>query len=45
VVYSVKPEAIEILHIHHGEQDWRPVTATRKYFRWHNYHILKAVIS
>ncbi|HCC55819.1 MAG TPA: type II toxin-antitoxin system mRNA interferase toxin, RelE/StbE family [Solibacterales bacterium] len=23
VVYSVKPEAIEILHIHHGAQDWR----------------------
>jgi plasmid stabilization system protein ParE len=23
VVYSVKPEAVEILHIHHGAQDWR----------------------
>jgi toxin ParE1/3/4 len=23
VVYSVKPEAVEILHIHHGSQDWR----------------------
>jgi toxin ParE1/3/4 len=23
VVYSVKPEAIEILHIYHGAQDWR----------------------
>jgi len=23
VVYAVKPEAIEILHIHHGAQDWR----------------------
>jgi len=23
VVYSVKAEAIEILHIHHGAQDWR----------------------
>lgn len=23
VVYRVKAEAIEILHIHHGAQDWR----------------------
>ena len=23
VVYTVKPEAVEILHIHHGAQDWR----------------------
>lgn len=23
VVYAVKTEAIEILHIHHGAQDWR----------------------
>lgn len=23
VVYSVKPDAVEILHIHHGAQDWR----------------------
>jgi len=23
VVYSVKAEAIEILHIHHGSQNWR----------------------
>jgi len=23
VVYSVKAEAVEILHIHHGAQDWR----------------------
>ena len=23
VVYAVKAEAIEILHIHHGAQDWR----------------------
>jgi plasmid stabilization system protein ParE len=23
VVYSVKPEAVEILHIYHGSQDWR----------------------
>ncbi len=23
VVYTVKPEAIEILHIYHGSQDWR----------------------
>jgi toxin ParE1/3/4 len=23
VVYAVKPEAIEILHIYHGAQDWR----------------------
>lgn len=23
VVYAVKPEAVEILHIHHGAQDWR----------------------
>ena len=23
VVYSVKPEAVEILHIYHGAQDWR----------------------
>lgn len=23
VVYRVKPEAVEILHIHHGAQDWR----------------------
>jgi len=23
VVYLVKPEAVEILHIHHGAQDWR----------------------
>jgi plasmid stabilization system protein ParE len=22
VVYSVKPDAVEILHIHHGAQDW-----------------------
>lgn len=22
VVYSVKPEAVEILHIYHGAQDW-----------------------
>ncbi len=22
IVYAVKPEAIEILHIHHGAQDW-----------------------
>ena len=23
VVYAVKAEAVEILHIHHGAQDWR----------------------
>jgi len=23
VVYAVKTEAVEILHIHHGAQDWR----------------------
>ena len=23
VVYSLKAEAVEILHIHHGAQDWR----------------------
>ena len=23
VVYSVKQKAVEILHIHHGAQDWR----------------------
>lgn len=23
VVYAVTPEAVEILHIHHGAQDWR----------------------
>jgi plasmid stabilization system protein ParE len=23
VVYSVKTQAVEILHIHHGAQDWR----------------------
>jgi plasmid stabilization system protein ParE len=23
VVYSVKAEAVEIVHIHHGAQDWR----------------------
>jgi toxin ParE1/3/4 len=23
VVYSVKSEAVEILHIYHGAQDWR----------------------
>jgi len=23
VVYSVKAQAVEILHIHHGAQDWR----------------------
>ena len=23
VVYSLKPGAVEILHIHHGAQDWR----------------------
>jgi toxin ParE1/3/4 len=23
VVYSVKPESVEILHIYHGSQDWR----------------------
>jgi addiction module RelE/StbE family toxin len=23
VVYSVKSEVVEILHIHHGAQDWR----------------------
>ncbi|MEX2301070.1 MAG: type II toxin-antitoxin system RelE/ParE family toxin [Bryobacterales bacterium] len=23
VVYAAKPEAIEILHIYHGAQDWR----------------------
>ena len=23
VVYSVKAEAVEILHIYHGAQDWR----------------------
>ena len=23
VVYSVKPEAVEVLHIYHGAQDWR----------------------
>jgi toxin ParE1/3/4 len=23
VVYSVKPEAVEILYIHHGARDWR----------------------
>jgi toxin ParE1/3/4 len=23
IVYSVKHDAIEILHIHHGAQDWR----------------------
>ena len=23
VVYAVKPDAVEILHIHHGAQDWR----------------------
>jgi addiction module RelE/StbE family toxin len=22
VVYSVKPDVVEILHIHHGAQDW-----------------------
>ncbi len=22
-VYSVKPEAVEILHIYHGSQDWK----------------------
>lgn len=23
VVYSMKPQAVEILHIYHGAQDWR----------------------
>jgi len=23
IVYAVKPEAVEILHIYHGSQDWR----------------------
>ena len=23
VVYAVKPEVVEILHIYHGSQDWR----------------------
>jgi toxin ParE1/3/4 len=23
VVYAVKPEAVEILHIYHGAEDWR----------------------
>jgi plasmid stabilization system protein ParE len=23
VVYAVKPDAVEILHIYHGSQDWR----------------------
>ncbi len=23
VVYSVKPDAVEVLHIYHGAQDWR----------------------
>ncbi len=23
VVYSVQPEAVEVLHIYHGAQDWR----------------------
>jgi toxin ParE1/3/4 len=23
VVYTLKPEAVEILHIYHGSQDWR----------------------
>jgi toxin ParE1/3/4 len=23
VVYAVRPNAVEILHIHHGAQDWR----------------------
>jgi addiction module RelE/StbE family toxin len=23
VVYAVKPQAVEILHIYHGAQDWR----------------------
>jgi len=23
VVYAVKPDAIEVLHIYHGAQDWR----------------------
>jgi addiction module RelE/StbE family toxin len=23
VVYAVKPEAVEILHIYHGSQDWQ----------------------
>jgi len=23
VVYAVQPEAVEILHIYHGSQDWR----------------------
>ena len=23
VVYAVQPDAIEVLHIHHGAQDWR----------------------
>jgi plasmid stabilization system protein ParE len=23
VVYSVKPDAVEILHIYHGSQEWR----------------------
>jgi toxin ParE1/3/4 len=23
VVYSVTPEVVEVLHIHHGSQDWR----------------------
>jgi plasmid stabilization system protein ParE len=23
VVYAVKPEAVEVLHIYHGAQDWR----------------------
>ena len=26
VVYSVKTEAVEILHIYHGSQDWRRLT-------------------
>ena len=23
VVYAVKPDAVEILHVHHGTQNWR----------------------
>jgi len=23
VVYSLRPDSVEILHIHHGAQDWR----------------------
>ena len=29
VVYSVKAEAVEILHIHHAARDWSWITALR----------------